>query len=425
MPASDLLTDSASRKLDANLNAIVRSELAGRLIPDGADAPRLAPVIEALEGHNRRLVRLHQEGDILPHLPELFLTFLRLQEGGRLHLPRPSVHMTHHDAYLSAAERFDTLFTSALMSLPDQRPADIVRRHMALFREKHDQIRFLLTQLAAAESLRRRVHAVVPESPGIADKAAAFLLETVGPLELAIERHREYCAAHEADPYLSGAVSRLAQTLDAARWELSAKARNAVGFLFEAAERLFQEFKSTPVDLSHLDRFLAQREELNLLADLFHSALHPNREARIRDMIQTMDGAIDALFREIDRGKAKEARYLERRETEIADAHERFLEIRGNFSHGLLPPGRPREKAARELRTVHALLSSHQRKDLAGEVERFMLSTGIGANALPAPSSPASPRPTAHPLLRKFLLASLGLNVLLAFLLFALISFLR
>lgn len=367
--------------LSEELDLLVRRELDLRVIPRPV-RETLAAIGEAIENLNRRLVEAHHRGVTTAIVPDLLLGFLQLQPGGRLFLGPDAVNPEDYRRYQGMRGRFGTLFTAAVSALPDPELADLVRAKRALFAEKLEGLSELLTLAAAARGIQLAAERTVADPPGLEEQAVAYLNE-LAPLRSDLLILESRAAAFGEDPYLAEAHRHVARNFQAARRVLAERSRRAARFLFDQAGSLFQSFKATPADLSHLDQFIYQKEALSRYAQLFESVGDADRKARVDGFIEAIDAGIQTLHKEIDRQKAMEARVSERQQRAVRDTYERFEELKELYARGELSTGSQKKNAGDRLRKFRDTFLARGQRSMARDVERFMNSTGIGRTPTP------------------------------------------
>ncbi|MFP4387653.1 MAG: hypothetical protein ACLFPR_01735, partial [Desulfococcaceae bacterium] len=316
--------------LSEELDRLVLRELELRVIPRPV-RETLGEIEETIEAWNRRLVQAHQRGVTTSLAPDLLSGYLQLQPGGRLFVNPDSEEPGEYQRYQGRRKRFETLFTAAVSALPDPELADLIRAKRVLFAEKMEGLAELLTLARAARGIQLAVERTVSDPPGLEEQAVAYLNE-LAPLRADLRTLESRSAELGDDPYLEEARRLLERDLQSARRVMAEKSRRAARFLFDQAGSLFQSFKATPADLSHLDQFIYQKEALSRYAHLFESVGDTDRKERGAGFIDTIDGTVRSLQDEIGRQKAMEAKISERQQKAVRESYERFEEIKAMYA---------------------------------------------------------------------------------------------
>ena len=380
------------QNLSEELDRTVRRELDLRVVPRPM-RETLDDIGVAIEALNRRLVEAHQRGVTTALVPELLLGFLQLQPGGRLFAGPDGETPEEYRRYEGRRARFGTLFTAAVSALPDPELSDLVRSKRALFREKLEGLRELVLLAEAARGIQLAAERTVAAPPGLEEQAVAYLNE-LAPLRSDLLALESRASAFGEDSYLAEAHRHLERNFQAARRVLSERSRRAARFLFDQAGSLFQSFKATPTDISHLDQFLHQKEALIRYARLFESVGDRDRKERVDGFVAAIDAGVARLHKEIEQQKEMEARVSEKQQRSVRESYARFLEIKDMYARGELSTESQRKNAAERLRKFRDTFLAHGQRTMGRDVERFMNATGIGR---PPTSLPPVPVPNAAP----------------------------
>lgn len=361
--------------LSEELDRLVRRELDLRATSRTV-RETLGDIGEVIEALNRRIVEAHQRGMTTAMVPDLLLGYLQLQPGGRLFVGPDGIDPEKYRRYQGRRERFATLFTAAVSALPDPELSDLVRGKRALFEEKLEGLGQLRVLADAARGIQLAAERTAAEPPGLEEQAVAYLNE-LAPLRADLLTLESRAAALGEDPYLAEAHRDVERNFQSARRVLSERGRRASRFLFDQAGSLFQSYKATPADLSHLDQFLYQKEALTRYARLFESVGDTDRKERVDGFIAAIESGIDRLHRDIEQQKALEAKVSEREQRAVREAYERFLEIKDLYSRGELDSASQRKNTADRLRKFRDTFKAHGQRTMARDVERFLNATGI------------------------------------------------
>ena len=381
-------SEKAYSKIEGELDRIVQAELNDRI--GNRPHPKLPSDIgDIFEHRNRQIVTAHQQGTIADILVPIFISFLQSREGGRLHLSAESLAPADFTAYTAKKERFETLFSAAVMALPDRDLADIVTRMRAVFDEHHLKLREINRLAETVRQIRRKAANTAEPTGSVTEKHAVGLLASLSPLRADLRAIESHCVAFRENVYLKSAVQYLETELQSADRVIAEKGREASKSLFDSAGAVFHAYRSTPVSLSNTEQFVAQKEELARYARIFESVGETDRKEQIERYIATIDAALRKLRQEIERQKESEARLSEKHQQEISEAYGRFLEIKDQFAGGLLALESQRKNAAERLRHCRDTLIANGQRVMARDIDRFINATGIGKS----PASGAPPRP--------------------------------
>ena len=364
-------------KLEGELDRIVQAELNDR-IGNRPHPKRLSDIGDIFEHRNRQIVTAHQQGTIADILYPIFISHLQSREGGRLHLSPESLAPADFSAYMAKKERFETLFSAAIMALPDRNLADIVTRMRTIFDEHHLKLREINRLAETVRQIRKKaVHTVEPTG-SVTEKQSIHLLASLSPLKADLRAIESHCLAFRGNGYLKAAVQYLETELQAADKVIAEKGREASKSLFDNAGAVFHAFRSTPVSLSNTEQFVTQKEELARYAKIFESIEQADRKEQIERYIATIDTALQKLRQEIERQKESEARLTQKHQQEISEAYGRFLEIKDQFAGGLLSVESQRKNAAERLKHCRDTLIANGQRVMARDIDRFINATGIG-----------------------------------------------
>ena len=403
--------------LEQELDRIIQAELNIRMSggPKKVDLPRVNDIIEQ---KNRQIVEAHQGERIDGILTSLFSVYLQMKEGGRLHANREELSQRQLERYLSKKERFDTLFTAATMAVHDPELRELITEKRKLFDSEFIKARELVQLIGTVGHLKKEADMSIPVNPGLEETAIAYLKE-LAPLRSDLGAIEARALEFRDETYLAEGYRRLRQAIHSAGKSIARKEKKAAEFLFDQAATIFQTYKSTPSDLSYIQPFMEQKEELLRYFKIFDSLGDEDRKYRIQRFINSLDRTLQNLQAEVERQKAEEARISEKQQRKINEAYTRFQEMKEMFAQGELSADSQRKNAAQKLKKYRDIFTAHGQRIMARDVERFMNSTGIGKP--PYPLAVAAPKKSEKFDYRKGFLILLPITIVLLFLLFVLI----
>ncbi|MFW5811191.1 MAG: hypothetical protein ACOCWY_06290 [Thermodesulfobacteriota bacterium] len=403
--------------LEQELDRIIQAELNIRMSggPKKVDLPRVNDIIEQ---KNRQIVEAHQSDRIDGILTSLFSLYLQMKEGGRLHAIPEGLSQRQYEQYLNKKERFDTLFTAAAMAVRDPHLRELVTEKRKLFDSEFAKAKELVRLIDTGGHVKKEADMSIPVNPGLEETAIAYLKE-LAPLRSDLGAIEARALEFRDEPFLSEGYRRLRQTVHSAGKSIARKEKKAAEFLFDQAAIIFQTYKSTPSDLSHIQSFMEQKEELLRYLKIFDSLGDEDRKHRIQRFIASLDGTLQNLQAEVERQKAEEARISEKQQREINEAYARFQEMKEMFAQGELSADSQQKNAARKLKKYRDIFKAHGQRIMARDVERFMNSTGIGKPP-PAGAVAITKGPEGFDYRKGFLML-LPITIALLFLLFVLI----
>lgn len=403
--------------LEQELDRIIQTELNIRM-SGGPKKVDLSRVNDIIERKNRQIVEAHQSERIDGILTSLFSVYLQMKTGGRLYLTPEGLSQPRYEQYLNKRERFDTLFTAAAMAAHDPHLRGLVTEKRKLFDTEFIKARELVRLIDIVGHIKKEADMSIPVNPGLEETAIAYLKE-LAPLRSDLGAIEARALEFKDETYLPEGYRRLRQAIHSAGKSIARKEKKAAEFLFDQAAVIFRTYKSTPSDLSHIQSFMAQKEELMRYVKVFDSLGDEDRKYRIQRFIATLDGTLQSLQGEVERQKAEEARISEKHHREINDAYARFQEMKEMFARGELTADSQQKNAAQKLRKYRDIFKAHGQRIMARDVERFMNSTGIGKP--PSAGDIAASKGSEDFDYRKGFLILLPITVALLFLLFVLI----
>jgi len=397
-------------KISGELNRVIQAELDHRIgnVPKSKSISKIGDIFEH---RNRQIVTAHQKNAITDILYPIFVTHLQSREGGKLHLFPDSIPPETFSGYIKKKERFETLFTAAVMALKDRELADIINGMKTIFEEHHRKLKEINRLADTAQHIRRTVTNIAEKPSGNEKDAIEFLMQ-LAPIKADIRIIESCCVEFRENAYLKAAVQHLENELRNADRVIAEKGRAASKLLIDTAGTVFQTYTVTPVSLSNTDAFMAQKAALARYIKIFDSIGDTERRETLEKFMVTIDSTLQKLRQEIEKQKEGEARLAEKHQQEINDAYERFLDIKDLFATGRLTVGSQQKNAAEKLRKCRDILIANGQRVMARDIDRFINSTGIGKSA--PPSSPYGTTGDAFDYKKGFLIL-LPISVMLLF----------
>ena len=363
-------------KISGELDRIVQTELNDR-IGDKPHPKNITEISDIFEHRNRQIVIAHQKDTVDDILFAIFVSYLQSREGGKLHLPSDSLKPEVFSGYVKKKERFETLFTAAIMALKDRDLADIVHTMRMLFDEHHRKVKEINRLGATVRHIRKKAENTA-EIPSRVEESAVDFLMQLAPLKADLRTIESYCVEFRENTYLKTAVQYLENELQIADRVIAEKERDSSKFLFDNAGAIFHAYTSTPASLSNTDKFMAHKKELARYAKIFDSIGDMERREQVERFVHTIDGTLEKLRQEIEKQKEIEARAAEKHQQEVTDAYERFLEIKDLFAKNRLEAESQQKNAAEKLKKCRATLIANGQRVMARDIDRFINSTGLG-----------------------------------------------
>ncbi|AOY59542.1 hypothetical protein [Desulfococcus multivorans] len=371
--------DKKYQKISGELARAVQAELNYRIgsTPKSID---LAELGDIFEHRNRQIVTAHQNDAVADILYPIFVTYLQSREGGKLHLFPDSVSPEIFSEYIKKKERFETLFTAAIMGLKDTELLDIINGVRAIFEEQHQKLKGINRLADTVRHIRRTV-ADIAEKPSGSEKHAIEFLMQLAPLNADLRAIESGCVEFRESPCLKAAIQHLENELRNADRVIAEKGRKASKLLIDNAGAIFHTYTVTPVSLSNTESFIAQKAAIVRYAKIFGSIGDTERRETLEKFISAIDVTLQKLRQEIEKQKEGEALLAEKHQQEINDAYERFLEIKNLFADGRLTLESQQKNAAEKLRKCRDILIANGQRVMARDIDRFINSAGIGKSA--------------------------------------------
>jgi hypothetical protein len=361
------------------LDRIVRFELERRAekTPETKEISplRMEKINESIEIRNREIVEAHQQHKTASILPSLLSAYLRIQEGGDLHIPLH--HPEEKKQYRSKKERLETLFAAALMALDDKKLIETVQQARKTYDDYAVRIKEILLLIQTAESIRKEADMTRSLKPADEKSALAYLRQ-IAPLRSDLNTVRSRYREIQDNEYLREAARKLGGALHSADRSIAEKSKNAAKYLFDQAGSVFHSFKSTPATIPNAEIFNQQKEVLARYAALFEEIGDSDRQEKILRYISAVDTSIDKLQNEVEKQKESESKQREKEQKEITDCYDRFLDIKAMFARGEMGSDSQRKNAGEKLKKYRDTLIANGQRLMALDIERFINSTGIG-----------------------------------------------
>lgn len=364
------------RKTDTELDRIVRAELNYRA--GGKSGKKdIARTSEYIEARNRQIVEAHQHQRTAEILPAMLSCALQLKKGGSHCFGPDDLPAEMLQDYTNRKERFNTLFTAAIMALDDPVLREIVMGKQRSFEIYHERLDVLLALTRRVTKLQTEAGMISTESSGDEKKVTECLAE-LAPLRTELQNISAQCIEYQEDDYLEEAVQQLQQAVQSASRTVTEKGRSASRVLFETAGSIFHSYQSTPAIIQNMDRFLGQKEGLNRYLNLFETLNDTERRDQVKGFMDTVDGTIERLRYEVQKQKEHEARASEKLQQDVQETYEQFTEIREMYARGELTAESQMKNTGEKLKKYRDKLTANGQRILALEVERFINATGIG-----------------------------------------------
>ena len=364
------------RKIENELDSIVRAELNSRI--SGTQKKQdISKACDILELKNRQIVEAHTKGKTESILQTLFSGYLQTREGGSLYFASKTGDKKLYLGYINKKDRFETLFTASMMALADRDLADIINKKRSIFHADYDRQKDILRLIKTVYEIKKQADMSIAENPGIEENAVSYLTE-LAPLRSDLKLIEARCVEFQTWEYIQEAVRQLRHAIQSADASISQKGRKAARFLFDKAGTIYHSYKSTQADISCIEMFMNQKEELERYADIFDSTGDDNRRDRIRGFIAGIESTLGRLQSEIETQKDREARISEKHRQDIKDAYDRFVEIREMYANGQLETPNQQKNAGLKLKKCRDRLIAGGQRVMARDIERFMNTAGIG-----------------------------------------------
>jgi len=374
------------QKIENELDMIVRAELNQR-VSHTRKKKDIESINRVIESKNRQIVEIHQKGKTGDILPSMLSGWLQSREQGNLYMSLEETGEQTYKEYNNKKERFETLFTASLMALPDKELIGIVKNKQKLFYDNYTIIRELSILGLTVKNIRKEINMSESVKPQDEETAVSYLKE-ITPLKTDLQAiESRYIEIKDAD-YIEEAVKNLHGEIHSAAKSLDEKSQNAAKYLFDQANQIFHNYKSTPSTLRNLEIFTAQKQELLRYAGIFDSINDTERKSKIEGFLLSIDKTVQNQQDELFKQKEHEARLSEKIQNEINETYDRFLEIKDLYAQGNLGTESQQKNAEARLIKYRDTLIANGQRIMARDIERFINSTGIGKkDAVPAPGN--------------------------------------
>ncbi len=365
-------------KFEKELDGIVRTEINIRLNIRKKNI-ELNKITDEIESRNRHVVKAHQNNETEKILGPMFATFLQIQEGGRLYIPENKRDEEKFKAYFNAKERYETLFAAAIMALCDREPTSIINLKRELFRQKHKDLKEALLLMETVFAIEKEAEKKIEWNPA-RENEAVICLDELAPFKSDLKAIETKCAEYIKDDYLTEAGRMLQRAIRSAENSIARKTRKAAKFLFDRASGVFHMYRSTPLDITNYEKFMAHKQELRQYEKIFANAGDKDKEEKIKNFIASIDNSLSKLDKKIEKQKDLENLAAGKKQDEIQDAFNRFLEIKNMYADGLITADSQKKNTAIKLKKIRDTLIANGQRVMAMDVERFMNSTEMGVS---------------------------------------------
>ncbi len=405
-------------KFEKELDRIVSSQINIRI--DARKKKKdLNRITDEIESRNRHIVKAHQNNETPKILGPMFATFLQMQEGGKLYIPETNRDEEKFKIYFNTKGRYETLFAAAIMALEDRELARIINLKRELFRQKHKDLKEGLLLMETVIAIGKEAEKKIEWNPA-KENEAVLCLDELAPFKSDLKAIETKCAEYIKDGYLTGLGRMLQRSIQNAENSIALKSRKAAKFLFSQASGVFHMYKSTPVDIVHYERFMAQKEELAQYEKIFSNIGDKDRQEKIENFIKSIDNTLSKLNKKIEKQKNIENLAAEKKQGEIHDAFDQFLEIKNMYADSQITTHSQKKNIGIKLKKIRDTLIANGQRVMAMEVERFMNSTGTGIS--PKKKSFLNPDDNQEFDYRKGFFILLPITIILLFILFLLIA---
>ncbi|MDM8535252.1 hypothetical protein QUF70_00695 [Desulfobacterales bacterium HSG17] len=364
------------QKIENELDMIVRTELNQR-VGHKQKKKDIDSINRLIESKNRQIVEVHQKGKIINILPSMISGWLQTREQGSLYLSPEETIAQNYKEYNNIKERFETLFAASLMALPDKELISIVKSRQKLFYDNFTIIRELSILGTTVKNIAKQINMTESVKPQDEETAVSYL-KGIAPLKTDLQTiEARYIEVKDSD-YIEEAVKKLHGEIHWAAKSLDEKNKNAAKYLFDQANQIFHNYKSTSVSLKNLEIFTAQKQDLLRYLGIFDSIGDTERKSKIEGFVSSIDKTVLNQQDELLKQKEHEARLSEKIQNEINETYDRFLEIKALYAQGNLNTKIQQKNAEARLIKYRDTLIANGHRIMARDIERFINSTGIG-----------------------------------------------
>ncbi|MCP4349850.1 MAG: hypothetical protein GY795_30585 [Desulfobacterales bacterium] len=367
--------DKKYQKIEKELDKIILAEIQSRL-NEKRKKLSVSNINDLIENKNREIVEAHQKGIIDSKIPALFSAYLQTKENGRLYAEEKNLRKTEFDAYTEKKDRFEVLFSASVNALGESVLKYITDDKIRMFDDMYQKTKKAMNLAGEARDIEKKAddaESAIPRD----EEAAVSYLTGISPLKAQLQEISSQYIELKHDNCLTEALEQLQSAIHLASKRISSKSRRASKFIFNQAGAVFDNYKSTKPDISNVQLFISQKEELARYCNLFDSIGDENKKKQAEAFISTIDAALESLQKDIEKQKQHEAEISEKDNRKIKNAYEQFLDIKEMYSQGMVDTGAKQKKAVQKLKKSCDILKSNGQRVKAREIERFLNSTGI------------------------------------------------
>lgn len=368
-------TEPKYRHIDRELDNIILAEINFRINKQN-QRKKPETVFTNIEERIDNIVQYHQRKTIEKNIPALFSNILQIREDGKLFFDKNDIDSETYQIYTGKKDRLNALVSGALNVLAEEDLIALVYNKVRTFDDKHQLSKHLMTLAAEVENIRKKADDPGLVSPRDEEDALAYL-EEIAPLKARLQSIEVTCNEHAKSFYVRDAVKKLQNEINLAQKSINKKGQKASKLLFDQVASIFQNFKSTRMDIINIDTFIQQKDELKRFQNLFASLGERTREKQTADYIAAIESTVESLHKTIEKQKQEEAFVSEKSQREVAGTYALFLEIKQKYADGAFDDNDKRQKTLKRLKKLQDTFRSHGQQLKAREVERFINSTGI------------------------------------------------
>ncbi len=400
------------QKTEQALNRIITAEINDRLAVRKR-LPHPAEVAATLERVNREIVQAHQSGSLFDKLPRLFQVSLQLNKDGRLHLDSQGTAPAEYRHYLAKKRRFDALMAASLFGLRNTALKSLVNMKSERFERTRQKAVQVMDWVKEAREIRESLPKRRFTKPRDEEEAVALLKEMSAHRARLEELESRY-AVFEGDKGLENALAKLRHALNQAVRAIDRQSKRSVKFIMGQAGVVFKMYQSTPADITHIDTFISQKDELKRYRDLFDALGDRERRDQVAGFMETVDATVERLQKKIDARKRVEALQSDKEAQAIDAVYTDFLEIKERYAQGRVASRKERKRALAQLRKTIDVLKANGQRVRAREIERFINATDLSAESPSGMSTGDATLRSAYLFYRKAFFILLPLSVGLA-----------
>jgi len=371
------------QKIEKELDKIIIAEINGRF-SETFKKLNILKADEIIEERNREIVKIHQQDRIAASIPFFFKCYLQIREGGNLYFSPDDLSKKEFEIYAGKKGRLEVLLNASLNTLADEELIHIVYRKRSLFDDEYAKAKEVMRLAEQAAEIRKTADRPDSElfkndlkNRSTDEEAAILYLREMGHLRAALQKIESRYAEVSQDIYIAEVVNRMKNEVSLAFQSMAQQSRKTSEFIFDQANTIFQNYKSTQSRLANIEKFVSYKEALLRYRKIFESAGDEDRKKQIEFFISTVETGTEKLQKEIEKEKQREAAASEKDNREVKDAYDVFLEIKTDYADRKLDAAFKRRRAFTRLKKSLDVLKSNGQRVKAREIERFLNSTGI------------------------------------------------